>query len=182
MNCSERRAVSVGGSVSGNGWKIGSDRKEQPGLDIRFRDRKKRRQKDSEFFVNVISGSEAYILVGKEIPYREKWAALCRRYAGYVERVGIQRIETGMEVSPVIVGNHAKLTIIPRISHAGPGGQTRKTIRFARAATRLSVPLGQWVRVGGVDKGSNEVMSAILESGSQRRNSSLSISLMAEAY
>ena len=174
------RGISAEGSRSGNGWRVSPGKKDQDDLNIHIRDRNSRRQQDSQYTIHVVSGSRAYLVVGKKIPYRERWVSLCRRYAGYVSSVGVQRIETGMEVLPVIVGNHANIDIIPRISHESPGG--RNIIRFAEAATRLHAPLGQWVGIGGTNKKSNEVMTAIFESGARRQNSSLSMHLMAEAY
>jgi len=181
IGSSEDRSFSVDGSVSGKGWRISKGKRKKDGIDIRLRDREQRQQGQSEFFVNVISGSWAYIMVGKDIPYRERWVYLSRRYAGYESGVVFQSIESGMEVRPVIVGNRADIEIIPRISHE-VSGREKGIIRFTRASTRLSVCLGQWINIGGADEESNEVMKAILESGTGKQGSSISIFLMVEGY
>lgn len=179
VGSSEDRSVTVDGSVSGKRWGISKGKRRKDGIDIRLQDREQRQQGQSEYFVNVISGSWAYIMVGKDILYRERWIDLCSRYAGYDIGVVFQSIESGMEVRPIIVGDRADIEIIPRISH-GVSGREKGIIRFTRASTRLSVPLGQWTTIGGADKESNEVMKAILESGTGKQGSSISISLMVE--
>jgi hypothetical protein len=77
--------------------------------------------------------------------------------------------------------DHANIEITPRISYEDSDG-SKGIIRFTKAATSLSVPLGQWVNIGGTDNESNEVIKAILERGSGKKNSSTSISLLVEKY
>jgi hypothetical protein len=62
----------------------------------------------------------------------------------------------------------------------GSGGSSG-IVHFAEAATRVHVPLGQWMIIGGSDQSTNEVVRAILEAGSSRQSSALSIQLMVEA-
>jgi len=97
-----------------------------------------------------------------------------------VEGTVIQRIETGMEVKPILMGDRADVEIMPRIAHEVPGRE-RGVVRFASAASRMTVPLGQWTEIGGTSTESNEVLRAILETGSARQQSSLSISFVVEA-
>ncbi|MEW6666649.1 MAG: secretin N-terminal domain-containing protein [Thermodesulfobacteriota bacterium] len=177
---SQRRSFGVDGSVSGEHWRVGTGRSRGDGVDVRAQDRRVDRQGRSEYFIVVSSGSWGYIAVGREVPYTQRWIDLCRRYARVVEGVVIQRIETGMEVRPVFMGNQADVEILPRLSYEVPG-RDRGMVRFASAATRLSVPLGQWTDIGGAGSDTHEVMSAILESGSGSRQSSLGISFMVEA-
>jgi len=176
---SEGRSISADGRVSGKKWSISKGKRKKDGVDIRLQDRKRTQQGTSQYFIQVASGSWAYILVGKDIPYRQRWISLCRRYAGCSDSVIFQKIETGMEVKPVISGNLANVEIIPRISHEVGRGK-RGVIRFARASTRLSVPLGQWITISGTDQKNHEVIRAILESGTGKKSSTLSISLLLE--
>jgi hypothetical protein len=92
--------------------------------------------------------------------------------------VTVQRIETGFEVMPVILKDHADIEIIPRISH---GGATSRVIRFTEASTRLVAPIGQWVTIGGASQQSNEVIRAVLEAGRGEKSSVTSISLLVES-
>jgi hypothetical protein len=180
LNASEGRSVSADGRVSGKNWTVTTGRKTSDGVDVRLQDRRVDQQAKSEYFINVASGSWAYISVGKEIPYTQRWIDLCHRYGRVVDTVVIQRIETGMEVKPIIMGDRADVEIMPMISHEVPG-KARGVVRFATASTRMSVPLGQWTDIGGSDTESSEVMRAILEAGSGRQQSSLSISFVVEA-
>jgi len=173
------RSISAEGSVSGKNWRVTTGRRGQDGIDVRLKDRSRHGEKTSQYFINTMSGSAAYIMMGKDVLHRERWIYLCRRYAEYVDTVSLRRIETGMEVTPIVVGNRVNLEIMPRISHDSPEGR-RGVTRFTRASTRISVPFGQWVAIGGTDQRSNEVISEILKSGSGKKNSSLQISLMVE--
>jgi len=172
----EGGAVSADARVSGNGWSVSTGGKTDDGVDVRVRGGKKHRRSDSEYFIRVASGSPAYILTGEEIPYTEKWLYLCRRYARVRESVVFQRIDTGFEVVPVVMGDRVSIDITPRISHE-VSGRKPGIIRFTRASTSLLVPMDQWVAIGGTSETDNEVISAILEAGTHSQNSKLTISL-----
>jgi type II secretory pathway component GspD/PulD (secretin) len=177
----EGRSVSTKGRVSGNHWSAGTGGKRDEGVDVRLKDRNSLRKETSEYSIITMSGSAAYILAGKEVPYRQRWTYLSRRYAGYVDTVVLRRIETGMEVTPIVMGNSAQIEITPRISHEDRDGR-RGVVRFTRASTVLSAPLGRWVTIAGTDQRSNEVIREILKSGDNNRDSSLVISLKVETY
>ncbi len=176
---SEERSVSGGGQVSGDNWSVSTGRRQstRDGVDVRVQDRSVSRGGSSEYFINALSGSWAYIRVGQDIPYTARWSDLCRRYG---RPVVFQRIETGFDVKPVIRENMADVEIVPRISETGSGGRPGG-VRFAEASTQVQVPLGQWVTIGGSDQSANEVLRAILEAGSSRQSSALSIQLWVEA-
>ena len=175
------RSVLAEGGVSGEKWKITTGRKEHAGIDIHVNDREAQQQGLSEYFITVASGSSAYILTGQDIPYRQRWIYLSQQYAGWQDTVVFQKIETGLEVRPVLVGDQANIEITPRISYEDSDG-SKGIIRFTKAATSLTVPLGQWVNIGGTADESNEVIKAILERGSGKKDSSTSISLLVEKY
>jgi type II secretory pathway component GspD/PulD (secretin) len=124
-----------------------------------------------------MSGSSAYLWVGKEVPFTERWVYFTHHYAHVVETVNFQRVETGFEVRPIVAGNNVQIEIVPRISSLERGGQI---VRFTEASTTLTVPKGQWVTIGGASEQSNEVFRDILSYGSSSTNSSLSLSLMVE--
>lgn len=175
----ERSSVSADGKVSGKNWEVTTGRQDRDGVSVRLQDTVADRRGVSEHFIHVTSGRWAYITVGKEIPYTEKWIDLCRRYARAVETVGVRRIETGMDVKSVIMGDLVDIEIVPRISHLGQDGNMR-VVQFAAASTRLTVPLGRWATIGGTSQESNDVMRAILEAGSGTQRASLSMSFMVE--
>jgi hypothetical protein len=148
-------------------------------VDIRARDRTSEHRERSEYYIQVSSGNWAYIAVGKEIPFSRRWVDLSRRHGRILETTFIRRIETGVDVRPFLMGDRADVEIMPRISHEVPGAP-QEVIQFATASTRVTAPVGQWIEIGGTDTQGNEVMSAILESGSSGSRSSLSILLMVE--
>jgi type II secretory pathway component GspD/PulD (secretin) len=175
----ERTSIEGSARASGEDWSAGAGRPmTKDGVNVRLQDRSRVQQRSSEFFVTTVSGSAAYVMVGQDILYTQRWVDLRRRYARITESVTIQRIETGFEVMPVILKDHAEVEITPRISHGGPGAGV---IRFAEASTRLVAPTGQWVTIGGASDQSNEVIRAVLEAGRGERRSVTSISLLVEA-
>lgn len=176
---SAEQGLSASGSVSRGKGRVRLGGRSSDGIELEVRDGKREGQSASQFFLRVSSGSAAYILVGKDIPYRQRWGDLCRRYAGCLETVAFRRIETGMEVTPVLMGDRADIEIVPRIARQG-SGRERDVIRFAEAAMRITVPLGQWVDLGGAEESRNEVMREILSLGRSAEGSSLAISLMVE--
>ena len=175
----EKTSVEGRARASGEDWSVSAGKPmRKDGVEVRLQDRSRAQQGSSEFFVTVVSGSAAYIMVGQDILYTQRWVDLTRRYARVTESVTIQRIETGFEVLPVILKDHADVEIVPRISHGGPGS---RMIRFTEASTRLVAPIGQWVTIGGASQQSNEVIRAVLEAGRGERSSVTSISLLVES-
>jgi type II secretory pathway component GspD/PulD (secretin) len=178
---SESSRVEAEARASGSGWAVTTDpRKKTDGVDVRLQERSRSRQGSSEFFLNAVSGSPAYIMVGKDVLYNQRWVDLSRRYARVVETVTIQRIETGFEVLPVLLKDHADIEIIPRISHEASSKAGRNVIRFSELSTHVYAPLNQWVSIGGAEQSSNEVMREILGRGSSSQASHLSVLLLVE--
>jgi type II secretory pathway component HofQ len=176
---SKDRDISASGKVSGDHWSVSTGKGgKKEGVHVRAQDRRGRVAQRSESFVRVVSGDAAYIRVGTEIPYTERWEYLCREYARSVKKVGFQRMETGMEVSPVVTKERVHIEIIPRVSYRGAGREG--VIRFSEASTRLSVSRGQWVTIGGYGQGSNEVIREILSRRSGEDQTSISLSLLVE--
>ncbi len=175
---SKSKGFKASGGVSGKGWSVTGGGREKDGVSLSARKKRVNLGRKSESFITVLSGRAAYILVGKEIPYTERWVYLSRRYAHFVETVGFQRIETGMEVKPVIAGDNVQIEIIPRISYEEAGN--KGVIRFTEASTRLIVPRGKWITIGGSRKESNEVIRNIFSRGGAESRTTLSLSLMVE--
>ncbi|MBU2498542.1 MAG: hypothetical protein KKE57_06565 [Proteobacteria bacterium] len=174
----ERTAVQGRARAAGEDWSVSvGEPTREDGVDIRVQERSRKKEGRSEFFLSVVSGGSAYIMVGQDIIYNRRWVALTRRYAGIIESVAIQRIETGFEVKPVILKDHAEVEIMPRISHGGAGP---RVIHFTEASTRVLAPIGEWVTIGGASQKSNEVIRAILEAGRGESSSVISISLLVE--
>ncbi len=144
----DRRLVSAGGSISGKGWSIRTGKKKGHGLTLDLHDQSRRIQSSYESFVKVASGSSAYIRTGKDIACREKWIYLSKKYAAYSSTLAFQRIETGMDVKPVLFKDRAVVEITPKLSYENKAGE-KGIISFTRASTSLTIPLGQWTVIGG---------------------------------
>nr|CBX31157.1 hypothetical protein N47_E46690 [uncultured Desulfobacterium sp.] len=171
----ENRSVSITGGVHGKHGRISSGANPD-GVDVRVKDVDKRKSAGNEYFINVASGSPAYIITGKRVPYNERWINLNRRHPVGMDTVVFENVETGLEVTPVIRGDHADIKIVPRISDRKQGG----IIRYSEAATVINVPLGKWVTIGGADKNQNEVLQTFFENSGKDKVSYFSISIMVE--
>jgi type II secretory pathway component GspD/PulD (secretin) len=174
---STSRDVGASGTVGGGGWSVTTGGDTRPGAHVRAQDTRVSRRGNTESFISVMSGSSAYLWVGKDVPYTERWIYLTRRYAHIVETVNFQRVETGFEVRPVVAGDNVQIEIVPRISSFD---KQEQVVRLTEAATTVAIPRGQWVTIGGTSEQSNEVFRDILSYGSSSTNSSLSLSLMVE--
>jgi type II secretory pathway component GspD/PulD (secretin) len=175
----ERTSVEGRARASGEDWTVSAGKPmRKDGVEVRLQDRSRTQQGSSEFFLMVVSGSAGYIMVGQDILYTQRWIDLTRRFARVTESLAIQRIETGFEVMPTLLKDHADVEIIPRISHGAPGS---RVVRFTEASTRLVAPIGQWVTIGGASQQSNEVIRAVLEAGRGERSSVTLISLLVES-
>lgn len=169
-------SVSADARVSGDGWSVFTGGKTEDGVDVRVKGRKSDSRNLSEYYVRIASGSPAVILAGKEIPYTDQWLYLCGKYANISGSIGFHTIDSGFEVVPVVMSDRVSIDITPQISYEADRGKPG-IIRFTRAATTILVPMDEWVEIGGTSGTDNEVITAILESGSRTKNSKLSISL-----
>jgi hypothetical protein len=173
-------SASVGGTISGDDWEVSAGERKRKGVSVGLSSQESRENRSGEFFVNVSSGSSAYIVVGKDIPFRERWLVLTRRYLVGYESVVFHRVETGMEVTPTVIGSQVRVEVTPRIAYVD-NGDAQGVVRFARASTSLSMPLGQWVTISESSGQVNDVFQALLETGSESEDSALSIALRVES-
>jgi hypothetical protein len=175
---SRGRDISMSGRISGERGSVATGKRKRDGVSVHIGDREVNQQRNAESFITVASGGTAYIRVGKDVPYTERWVYLSRRYAHVVETVNFQRAETGFEVRPVVAGDHVHIDIVPRISYEESG--KRGIIHFTEASASLVVPRGEWITIGGHREESNEAIRDILMGGSTEKSATLSLSLMVE--
>lgn len=175
------QSLSVTGRVSDGQWGVTVGEKNKEGVDVQVRDAKGSGREANEYIVHTTSGSTAFILTGKEIPYRERWGRYCQGDAACPDSVSFQKVDTGMEVKAIIVDDRANVEITPRLSHFRADDRGG-IVRFSAAATQLSVPLGQWVTIGGIDKKSSGTFREIIGGGRDNQQSSFSMELMVETY
>jgi len=172
------RDISTSGRVSGEHGSVAVGGAEEDGVHVRLQDSRTQHRGQTESFISVMSGSTAYLWVGREVPFTQRWVYLTHTYAHEVETVQFQRVETGFEVKPVVAGDQVHIEIVPRISSLED--RERGVIRLTEASTTVTVLRGQWVTIGGTSEQSNEAVRAILSIGSSNSRSTLSLSLMVE--
>jgi type II secretory pathway component GspD/PulD (secretin) len=172
------RDISTSGRISGEHGSVTIGAAEDEGVHIRAQDSRTQHRGQTESFISVMSGSSAYLWVGREIPFTQRWVYLTHTYAHEVETVQFQRVETGFEVRPVVAGDRVHIEIVPRISSLED--RERGVVRLTEDSTKVTVLRGQWVTIGGTSAQSNEAIRDILSTGSSSSNSTLSLSLMVE--
>jgi type II secretory pathway component GspD/PulD (secretin) len=170
------RTLAARGRISNDDLSVATGGKQKDGLDLAVEDRQRRQTGDSEAFVVAMSGSPAFIRTGREVPYRRS-SAFFRRHGPQDRTVGWQSAQSGFEVTPTVVGDNVHLKIVPRIAY---DDRQDAVIRFFGAQTELTVPIGQWVEIGGAAAGENEVIKEILSGSQGGENTATSISLMVE--
>jgi hypothetical protein len=168
--------VLVRGRISNDNVSTATGGKKKDGAEISLEDRKRRYKSSSEFFVVAMSGSPAYIRVGKEIPYNQN-VAFFSRHAPGGRTITWQTVESGFEVTPTLAADNAHLKIVPRIVY---DDRQDAVVRFFGARTELTVPLGRWVEIGGTADQSNEIITEILSWGKNRGEHTTSMTLMVE--
>jgi type II secretory pathway component GspD/PulD (secretin) len=180
LSSADNSSMRARGRISGRNWEAKTHEQKQGGVHVQMDSRSSTGNQASEFFINIQSGSAAYIMVGKEILFTDTWDSLLREYTDYTGDVTYKTIESGLEIRPIIMGDYVDIEITPRISHRVKKYE-REIIRFAEMSTYLSVNVGQWITIGGISNVGNEVMREILGIGIGKQSSSYIVSLMVEA-
>ena len=117
--------------------------------------------RETTLMLRLGSGSSGYLRFGRDIAVTRQWLALCGRYGfSYGWLSEYRRLESGFEVSVLVLDNGVELTLVPRITF-GP----EHAIRFAGAATRITVPVGIWVPVAVVSGSGRDATTFVLTGG-----------------
>jgi hypothetical protein len=171
------QSVATRGKIEVGDATVAVGNKKKEGIDVELSADESQRQDQGEYTVIVRSGSTAYISSGYDVPYPERWSRLSHKH-GHIQRpVTFKKVDTGYDVRPVLMGNNVQIEITPHISYIDPRG-LRQPIRFAEAATRLNVPLNQWVEIAGTSASTQEINRQILGGGRASSDSQLSMRLM----
>ena len=154
----EEQAVAIRSRYSTDDFSVSTGGRRKDGVDISLADRERRQRSTFESFVVAMSGSPAFIITGKEIPY-QSGSPFYRRYAPGGATTTWQSVESGFEVTPTVMGENVHLKIVPRLAY---DDREDAVIRFFAAQTEVTAPLGQWVEIGGVDQQQNEIFNEII--------------------
>jgi hypothetical protein len=175
-------AAQVEGQISGDHWQIGTAGRRSDGVDIHAGAAYQRQQQKTDAHVVVASGAAAFIRTGRDIPYQGNWSVICNRHRCLGRpSPHWQRITTGFEVRPVLLGENVDITITPYMADQYSPSKAG-TIRFAEAAARLTVPLGQWQSVGGIEGASKALYGSILSGAGSVAQEALDMAIKVDRF
>jgi hypothetical protein len=100
----------------------------------------------------VASGREASLRVGESVPQIDWFMEYGRHHGVWVGQVVWQEVGSILVVQPTVIGSgpDIRIRIIPELSGRVDGESRR--VRFASAATEVTVRAGQTVSLGGMQK------------------------------
>lgn len=100
----------------------------------------------------VASGREATLRVGESVPQVDWFMEYGRHCGALVGQVSWQEVGSFLVVQPTVIGSgpDIRIRIIPELSGRADG-QARR-VRFASAATEVTVRAGQTVSLGGLQR------------------------------
>ncbi|BAN35786.1 NolW domain-containing protein [Sulfuricella denitrificans skB26] len=129
-------------------------------------------------FINVLEGAPAFIRVGQSLPYVQRFLVFAGNRVAYGQDTQFLNVTTGFDVLPRLNGDRVELEIAPRLSFVGNGGI--QDVRFQELRTTVSAKLGEWVELGGMTSGRDEVSRAILETASTQSGERRTVRLKVE--
>ncbi len=156
---------------------VGSQKSDDSGIEADIQAGRKQAQRQSEYMLRVRSGGIAYLESGYDVPHRDRWSALSRRYGYIPEGVVFRRVTSGYHIRPVLMGDQVRIEIVPRINYLDNRGRDQN-IQFSQAATTLFAPLDTWVDIGGVLGGQREIDRQILSDSRHASDDRLTMRLL----
>lgn len=135
-------------------------------------------QDNNSQFINVLEGAPAFIRVGQSLPYVQRFMVFAGNRIAYGQGTQFLNVTTGFDVLPRLNGDRVELEIAPRLSFVGNGGI--QDVRFQELSTTVSAKLGEWVDLGGMTSGRDEVSRAIFETASTQSGERRTVRLKVE--
>lgn len=132
----------------------------------------------SSQFINVLEGAPAFIHVGQSLPYVQRFLVFAGNRIIYGQDTQFLNVTTGFDVLPRLHGDRVELEIAPRLSFVG--NQGIQDVRFQELRTTVSARLGEWVDLGGIASGRDEVSRAIFETASSQSGEQRTVKLKVE--
>lgn len=171
-----RNGVAVSGQKRIGNVVIGTNRTSRrapDGVQIDIENNQSNTRNNSNQFINVLDGGQAFIRVGQSVPFTQEWATYMHRYIRVQRTTEFVDISTGFAVRARSIGNQVELEITPRIAQLNQQG----FIDFEELNTIVRVNKGEWFDLSGAMQQKDEVSRAILSGGtsSQSRNNALSL-------
>jgi hypothetical protein len=135
-------------------------------------------QDNNSQFISVLEGMPAFICVGQSLPYVQRFLVFAGNRVSYGQDTQFLNVTTGFDVLPRLNGNQVELEIAPRLSFVGNGGI--QDVRFQELRTTVSARLGEWVDLGGMTSGRDEISRAIFETASTQSGERRTVRLKVE--
>ncbi|MCP4714045.1 MAG: hypothetical protein GY868_02925, partial [Deltaproteobacteria bacterium] len=111
------RSIAAEADIAVGDGRLSFGRHEGQGTGLRLQTDRSVQHRTNQSLVRVMSGSRASFFCGRDVPFRERWLRLSRRYAAGFETVVFKRVDTGFSVSPVLAGQLVHVDVTPRISY-----------------------------------------------------------------
>lgn len=156
----ETDGIAAGGNVT-----IGNVKRRRSQVGILLDDSKQQRKTQSEQFLRVMDGQNAYIQVGEIVAFTQQWVDLSQRFPQLQTLLTFRDVTSGFAVRPRSIGDEVELEITPRMMRMNGSG----VIDFKEVSTVVRVRPNTWVDIGGVMSSQDEVSRMILS----RQQSSL---------
>jgi type II secretory pathway component GspD/PulD (secretin) len=172
-NESQSQRIGASGRISTGNVSIGNTRRATNGVNLQAERNNSSIRQQSNQFISVLDGENAFISNGQVIPFTQDWISISRRYVQIDSFTDWREVTTGFAVRPRTIGNQVELEIMPRIAQLNQQG----FIDFEELKTVVRVNLGEWVNIGGTMQNNDEISRKILavQSGTSSQNSQLSI-------
>jgi len=135
-------------------------------------------QDNNSQFINVLEGAPAFIRVGQSLPYVQRFLAFAGNRVTYGQETQFLNVTTGFDVLPRLNGDRVELEIAPRLSFIGNRGV--QDVHFQELRTTVSAKLGEWVDLGGMTSGRDEISRAIFETASTQSGERRTVRLKVE--
>jgi hypothetical protein len=171
-----RAEVGVEGRVEAGDVAVSAGDRPAEGLTVGLEAGERQQRRTGSYVITVASGGTAHIVSGRDVPYREEWVRICRRYRTAISTLRFLQVDTGFEVRPLVTGDQVLVDITPRISYLDDARRPGM-VRFTEARTQVKAPLGQWVSLVGTEDAAAEIFAAILGKGSGASAERLNIRL-----
>lgn len=110
--------------------------------------------------ITLSSGTEGFLVVGRQVPVTRAWIDLCRRYgfrAGWL--TGYKTLASGLAVRPVVLDQKVQLTLTPRLSFA-----RGRSLAFTEAAATVLLTPDTWTPLATAT-GQQDILEAVIVSG-----------------
>lgn len=151
---------------------------EEDGLRYRITRSTGSSQDNSSQFINVLEGAPAFIRVGQSLPYLQRFLVFAGSRVSYRQDTQFLHVTTGFDVVARLYGDQVELEIAPRLSFVGSEGV--QDVRFQELRTTVSTRLGEWVDLGGMTSGRDEISRAIFETASTQSGERRTVRLRVE--